>query len=69
MKFKFKNTPEQVELIKATGSRNPDVARKAMYALAELLSPIIDQVLPVIDTTSTFFSEFEVRIPKVIPAL
>ena len=29
MKLKLKNTPEQVELIKAMGSRDPGVAREA----------------------------------------
>ena len=58
MKFKFKNTTEQVELIKATGSRNEEVARKAIITLAELLEKVIDQVLPQIDTTSAFYTTF-----------
>jgi len=32
MKIKLKNTPEQVELIKAMGSRNAIVAREAQEA-------------------------------------
>jgi hypothetical protein len=45
MKLKLKNTPEQVELIKALGSKNPAVAREASEAFAAFLGPVIQQVL------------------------
>ena len=38
MKLKFKNTPEQVELIKAMGSKRPEVSREASEAFAQELS-------------------------------
>jgi hypothetical protein len=31
MKLKFKNTPEQVELIKAMGSKRPEVSRERSF--------------------------------------
>lgn len=58
MKFKLQNTPQQCELIRATASRDPVTARNAQSTLAGLLQPLIDQVLPQIDTTTAFFSEF-----------
>ena len=45
MKLKFKNTPEQVELIKAMGSKRPEVSREASEAFAAFIGPVIQQVL------------------------
>ena len=45
MKLKLKNTPEQIELVKALGSKNPAVAREASEAFAAFLGPVIQQVL------------------------
>ena len=41
MKIKLKNTPEQIELIKAMGSKNSTVAREATEAVAAFLGPVI----------------------------
>tara|TARA_Y100001973_G_scaffold73715_1_gene107562 strand:- start:2595 stop:3707 length:1113 start_codon:yes stop_codon:yes gene_type:complete len=45
MKLKLKNTPEQVELIKAMGSKNNVTAREAQEAFAAFLGPVVQQVL------------------------
>ena len=45
MKLQLKNTPEQVELIKALGSKNPLKAREASEAFAAFLGPVIQQVI------------------------
>ena len=45
MKLKLKNTPEQVELIKAMGSRDPGVAREATEAFAAFIGPVVQKVL------------------------
>ena len=39
MKLKFKNTPEQVELIKAMGSKRSEVSREATEAFAAFIGP------------------------------
>ena len=44
MRLKLKNTPEQVELIKAMGSKNQLVAREASEAFAAFLGPVIQSV-------------------------
>ena len=38
MEIKLKNTPEQVELIKAMGSKSPTVAREATEAVAAFIN-------------------------------
>ena len=45
MRLKLKNTPEQVELIKAMGSKNQLVAREAQEAFAAFLGPVVRRVL------------------------
>jgi len=45
MKLKLKNTPEQVELIKAMGSRNGTESREALEAFAAFVGPVIQKVL------------------------
>ena len=45
MKLKLKNTPEQVELIKALGSRNAAVSREANEAFAAFIGPVVSKVL------------------------
>ena len=45
MQIQLKNTPEQIELIKAMGSKNPTVAREATEAIAAFLGPVIHEVL------------------------
>ena len=57
MKLKLKNTPEQVELIKAMGSRDPGVAREAQEAFAAFLGPVIRQVLDQAATAGAIFTD------------
>jgi hypothetical protein len=55
MKLQLKNTPEQVELIKALGSKNPAIAREASEAFAAFLGPVIQQVLLQAGTAGNIF--------------
>ena len=45
MNLKLKNTPEQIELVKAMGSKNRATAREAQEAFAAFLGPVVRQVL------------------------
>jgi len=45
MKIEFKNTPEQVALIKAMASNNKVEAAEAQEAFAAFLSPVVQEVL------------------------
>jgi hypothetical protein len=45
MKLKLKNTPEQVELVKALGSKDAAVAREAQEAFAAFIGPVIQKVI------------------------
>ena len=44
MKLKLKETPEQVELIKALGSKNPTEAAQAAEAFAAFIAPVAQKV-------------------------
>ena len=57
MKLQLKNTPEQVELIKAMGSRNQTVSREAQEAFAAFIGPVIQKVLQVAGTASAIYSD------------
>jgi len=57
MEIKLKNTPEQVELIKAMGSKNPTVAREATEAVAAFLGPVIHEVLQTAGTVSKIYRD------------
>ena len=59
MKLKLKNTPEQIELIKAMGSKNTTAAREASEAFAAFLGPVIQQVLMTAGTASSIFTDAE----------
>jgi len=59
MKLKLKNTPEQVELVKALGSRNATESREAQEAFAAFLGPVIQEVLNVAGTASAIYSDSE----------
>lgn len=59
MQIKLTNTPEQVELIKAMGSKNPTVAREAIEAVATFLGPVIKQVLETKGTASQIYRDIE----------
>lgn len=45
MKIKLKNTPEQIELIKAMASPDANKAMQARQALADFIGPVIQEVL------------------------
>jgi hypothetical protein len=59
MKLKLKNTPEQVELIKAMGSRNSTEAREAQEAFAAFIGPVVQQVIQQAGTASLIFTDNE----------
>ena len=59
MRLKLKNTPEQVELVKAIGSRDQNVAREASEAFAAFLGPVIQKVLMTAGTASAIYSDSE----------
>ena len=57
MKISLKNTPEQVELIKAIGSKNATVSREAGEAFAAFLGPVVQQVLQQAATANQIFTD------------
>ncbi len=59
MKMKLKNTPEQVELIKAMGSKNPEIARPAAEAFAAFIGPVVQQVLQQANTAAYIYTDVE----------
>ena len=59
MKLKLKNTPEQVELIKALGSRNASVSREANEAFAAFIGPVVSKVLNEAGTSSAIYADSE----------
>ena len=59
MKLKLKNTPEQVELIKAMGSRDGNAAREASEAFAAFLGPVIQKVLYTAGTAGSIYVDSE----------
>lgn len=59
MKLKLKNTPEQVELIKAMGSKNPEVSRPATEAFAAFIGPVVQQVLQQANTAAYLYTDVE----------
>jgi hypothetical protein len=59
MEIKLKNTPEQVELIKAMGSKNPTVAREAIEAIASFIGPVVRQVLETSGTATQIYRDIE----------
>ena len=59
MKLTLKNTPEQIELIKAMGSKNATAAREASEAFAAFLGPVIQQVLMTAGTASAIYTDAE----------
>ena len=57
MKIKLKNTAEQVELVKAIGSRDTTVAREALEAFAAFIGPVVSKVLMQAGTASTIYTD------------
>ena len=59
MKLTLKNTPEQIELIKAMGSKNANTSREASEAFASFLGPVLQQVLMTAGTASSIYTDAE----------
>ena len=59
MKMKLKNTPEQVELIKAMGSKSPEISRPATEAFAAFIGPVVRRVLDQANTASYIYTDVE----------
>jgi len=57
MKLKLKYTPEQVELIKAMGSKDTNVAREATQAFAAFIGPVVSKVLMQAGTASAVYTD------------
>lgn len=57
MRIKLKNTPEQVELIKALGSKNKLVSAEAAEAFAAFLGPVIQRVILQAGTASQIYTD------------
>lgn len=57
MKIKLKNTPEQVELIKAMGSKETSAAKEASEAFAAFIGPVVSKVLMQAGTASAIYSD------------
>lgn len=55
--FKLKETPEQIALIQAIGSKNIQVSMEAQTALAEFLGPVIQKVLMTKGTVSSIYTD------------
>lgn len=59
MKIRFKNTDEQVELIKAMGSKRPEVSREAQEVFAAFVGPVIREVLLQAGTAGLIYVDAE----------
>jgi hypothetical protein len=57
MKLKLKNTPEQVELIRALGSKDHNTSAEAATAFAAFLGPVISKVLQVAATSTGIYTD------------
>jgi hypothetical protein len=57
MKLKLKNTPEQIELVKAMGSREGSVAKEATEAFAAFIGPVVNKVLMQASTAAAIYSD------------
>jgi len=57
MKLKLKETPEQVELIKALGSKNPTEQAQAAEAFAAFIAPVAQKVLSQAGTAGMIYQD------------
>jgi len=57
MKLRLKNTPEQVELVRAMGSREGSVAKEATEAFAAFIGPVVNKVLMQASTASAVYTD------------
>lgn len=58
MKLKLKETPEQVELIRAMGSKNKETSAQALEIFAGFIGPVIQQVLPQLFSAGMIYEDF-----------
>lgn len=56
--IKLKNTPEQIEMVKAIGSKDPAVSRPAAEAYAGAIGTVLQEVLNAAGTASLIYSTF-----------
>ena len=59
MKITLKRTDEQVELVKAMGSRNRETAYASQIALAEFIGPVLAEVINNAPTLSNLFTPLQ----------
>ncbi len=59
MRVKFKNTAEQIELIKAMGSRDAVVSRNATEIFAAFIGPVIQQIISQAGSASLIYRDVE----------
>jgi len=59
MKITLKNTPEQVQLIKAMASKDKHVAYEAQTALAEFIGPVLSEVINNAPALSNLFTSVQ----------
>jgi hypothetical protein len=57
MKLRLKNTPEQVELIRALGSKDQNVAAEAQTAFAAFIGPVIAKVIAHAGTAGLIYTD------------
>lgn len=57
MRLKLKNTPEQIELVKAMGSKVQSEAREASEAFAAFVGPVVQEVLNHAGTASAIYTD------------
>ncbi len=70
MKITLKNTPEQVELLKAMASRDPVVRMEANTAFAEFVGPMMAEVVntaPVLANLYSALPSFSSETPPTVP--
>lgn len=61
MKIQFKETPEQLELIAAMGSKDRAKAAAAQFAFANLIAPVLGTVYQQADTTGFLYRDMPYR--------
>ncbi len=57
MRLQLKNTLEQVELIKAMGSKNSSTSREAQEAFAAFIGPVVQEVLLQAGTAASVYTD------------
>ena len=57
MRLQLNNTPEQVELIKAMGSKNASTSREAQEAFAAFIGPVVQEVLLQAGTAASVYTD------------